>query len=460
MQREQLQAIHEAGLEILARTGVVFQDDETVRRLAAHGFSVDGSRVLMTADQVATAIATTPSSFSVAGRHAARDVTIGGGGVVVANGSGAACIAERGDLRALTANDICAWVRLCHQLPNLDLLGYLLAAASAGDTDYLRSVHDSITLTDKPYEFPVMETWHLQAALDIQEILWGADWHARPRLFVVLNTTSPLIVSGPTCVAAHQLALRQQPLCVTPCAMGGTTGPATLAGLLALQHAETLAGLVLIQLAQPGAPFLYGGFSGSAHLATGDLMVGAPQFWAIAAATVELAKSLGLPVRAGAGVTDAHALDMQAGIETAMGLAAVLDRGVDFILHAEGTVGSINAVSFEKLAIDDELIGMLRRRPLDIPVDDETLALDVVASVGPGGSFLSQKHTRRHGRDYPPPALFNRRPYVLWKDEGRDLAAAAAARVQALLESYEEPEMDELVRRQFDRYCSDGGPGR
>jgi trimethylamine--corrinoid protein Co-methyltransferase len=189
-------------------------------------------------------------------------------------------------------------------------------------------------------------------------------------------------------------------------------------------------------------------------------MVGAPQFWAIDAATVELEKDLGLPVRAGAGVTDSHALDMQAGVETAMGLAAVLDRGADFILHAGGTLGSINAVSLEKLVIDDELAGVLRSRPLDIVVDDETLALPVIDAVGPGGSYLAQKHTRVHGRNSVRRSLFNRRPYAVWRDEGRDLAADAAAQVRSLLDSYEAPELDEAVRRRLEDYCLRGGARR
>ena len=460
MDRDQLRELHQAGLAILARTGVVFQDDETVRLFARHGFAVDGSRVFMTAEQVGAAVAAAPSSFVVAGRDAARDVTIGGGGVVAAPGSGATSILEGDRLRALTVDDVATWVRLCHQLPNVDLLGYLLATSGDPGADYLRSVRDSLVLTDKPYEFPVVEPWHLRAALDLQEILWGAAWHERPRVFVVLNTTAPLVVAGPACRAARELAVLRQPVCVTPCAMGGTTGPVTLAGLLALQHAEALAGLALVELAQPGAPFLYGGFSGVADLGTGDFIAAAPQSRAIAAATVELAKSLGLPVRAGAGTTDAHALDLQAGAETALGLWTVLERGVDFILHTAGTLDALNTVSFEKLVLDDELVGMLRERPLEVAVDEETLALDVIDDVGPGGGFLAEKHTRRHGRDHRPPRLFNRAAYAARADEGRYLAATAGDRVRELLDGYAEPAMDGTVRRQLDRYVAEGGPVR
>jgi trimethylamine---corrinoid protein Co-methyltransferase len=103
---------------------------------------------------------------------------------------------------------------------------------------------------------------------------------------------------------------------------------------------------------------------------------------------------------------------------------------------------------------------MLRGAPLDIAIDDETLALPVIDAVGPGGSFLPQKHTRRHARDYLRPTLFNRRPYSVWADEGGDLLAGAAARVQKLLEEYRTPELDKTVRRQLDRYCLEGGAGR
>ena len=115
---------------------------------------------------------------------------------------------------------------------------------------------------------------------------------------------------------------------------------------------------------------------------TGALMMGAPEYWALMAATVQLGHSLGLPVRAGGSLTDAHVPDAQAGIESALALKTVLDLDVDFVLHAAGILSSFNCYSPVKFVIDDELIGALRVARRGIAVDDEALALDVIAASG------------------------------------------------------------------------------
>jgi len=463
MQTEQIVALHEAGLRVLAETGVLIRDDQAGRLFADHGCGIDGARVFIPEHIVAAAVESAPSTVRIEGRGNHPGVVIGGGPSVVGPASGAALIAEGDRLRPLTIADVTTFVRLCHGLPNVDVLDYLLAEESTegstadGRELFLRSVHASLTGTDKPYEFPITEPWHLPAALDIEEILYGAGWESRPRLFAVLNTTSPLMLSGLTCAAAIELARRGQPQCLTPCVMGGTTGPATVAGLLTVQHAETLAGLVLTQLVAPGAPFIYGGLSSVSSMQTGELMLGAPQFWTVIAATVGLAKHLGLPSRTGGAITDAHVPDMQAGIESALALGCAIEQGVDYILHGSGGLSSLNAVSFAKLVIDDELVGMLRARPRELAIDDEQLALETIDAVGPAGSYLSQKHTRRHARDYLQPTVFNRRSHDAWTAAGApDVSVTARTRIDELLASYEPPALDAAVRRQLTRYCLEG----
>lgn len=455
MKPEQLKHVHEGGLCILEEVGVVFKDPETVSLFAGHGFAVDGERVFMTADQVHAAIATAPRSFALEARAPHRDLVFGDGEPVISNVAGAAFLIEGGELRAGTMEDQEKCVRLCHMAPNLDLLGQTLWPSDIADAGrYERTVFNYFTLSDKQFEHPISDARQLRAGLDMTEIVYGSGWHEHPRMFAVVNPMSPLVFDVHTCVTTRELARRSQPLCVTPCAMGGTTAPATLAGILVQQHAETLAGIVLIQLVQPGSPAMYGGFSSIASMRTGELLFGVPEFWTLMAATVELAHDLGLPCRAGAGATDGHALDLQAGIETAMGLATVIERDVDYILQATGCLSSINAMSWEKLIVDDELVGILRSRPWDLMFAEDDKALDVIAAVGPGGGFLGQRHTRTHCRDYERPSLFNRQNYGAWAEAGRlSIDAVATRRVAELLEAYTEPDMDTLSRRQLLAYC-------
>ncbi len=150
--------------------------------------------------------------------------------------------------------------------------------------------------------------------------------------------------------------------------------------------------------------------------------------------------------------TDADRADLQAGIESALGLAFAFERGVDFLLQGMGVLSSLNALSWDKLVVDDDLIGALKTRPWQIDLGPESLACDVIAEVGPGGMYLGHRHTRKYGRGRA--ALFSRDVPGVRPDEQGGAPAVAAARVAALLDSYRPPELDAVCRRQLALYCS------
>src|SRR5680860_257907 len=194
--------------------------------------------------------------------------------------------------------------------------------------------------------------------------------------------------------------------------------------------------------------------SSIASMRTGDFLVGVPEYWSLMAITAQLAANYRLPCRAGGALTDAHSLDIQAGFESAMGLATVIYNGVDFILHAGGALSSFAAFSFEKLVADDEFLGMIRRFRGPLPTSEEAAALEVIASVGPGGSYLMEEHTLDHCRDYDRPTFFNRSNHSSWSASGgSDLGHAAEKRYQKMLQEYEPPEMDKLVKKQLREFC-------
>jgi trimethylamine--corrinoid protein Co-methyltransferase len=456
MTPEELQQVHEAGLRVLGSTGVVFESEDTVRRFRTAGFSTDGERVLMSEDQVAAALATAPRSFELVARGAGRSLVFGRGRTVVASASGPTFVAEGGELRPPDLDDVAKYARLCHRLENVDMVGYGLYFPDMDDpTEYRRSVYEYLTLTDKPLEYPVFTEMQRRVFRDTSEILHGASWHELPRFLYGFCSTSPLRFDADTCRATEEMALLGQPLWVTSAAIGGVTGPVTAGGLLVLQHAEALAGVVLAQLLSPGRPIIYGGVSSAGSMRTGGMLAGDPAFWGLAAATVELGHWLGLPVRAGGAITDAHLPDLQAGIESVLGVALVLEREVDFLFQGMGVLSTYNALSWEKLVVDDELIGALRSRPWQIDLSPESLALDVIDRVGPGGMYLTQRHTRTHKRGGAKRSVFARQSYDGGVGGAADsVLTAAADRVADLLETYEQPPMDEVTRRQLEKYCS------
>lgn len=449
--------IHEAALKLLAEVGCAVLDPEALELLKANGAQVDGERARFGEALVERARATAPARYAVAGRRPELDLHVGlGEPAVLASASGPPFVFSGGEYRTGTLADLTAAVRLAHLSPNIDVLGYSIEPNDVPEERRPRVVaHLHATSSDKNCRYTVTSLPELQVATDVLEILHGETWHERPRLWSVINTTSPLQFSAEAAQVLLRLARLGQPVLVAVCAMGGTTAPITLAGLLAVQHAELLVGLVLTQSANPGTPFLYGGTSSLSSMQSGALMIGAPAYWSLMEATVQLGHWLGVPVRAGGSVTDAHVPDAQAGIESALAMDTVLRAGAQYVLHAGGILSSFNCFSPAKFVIDDEVLSSLRvaRRPIE--VDDETLALDVVADAGPGGTVLGHAHTRRHARDGARRTIMNRAPYETWRTMGRrDLAEMADARVAELLEAYEAPDdLDPVVRRQLDAYC-------
>jgi len=449
--------IHDAALRLLDDVGCVVLDPEALELLKAHGAVVEGECVRFSEELVARALATVPDGYTVAGRRPELDLRVAlDAPPVLASASGPPFVLDGIEQRPGALADLRTAVALAHLSPNIAVLGYSVEPTDVPDERRAQvSAHTNVTGSDKANRFTVTTLPELQVATDVLEILYGAEWHRQPRLWSIINSTSPLQFSAEGAQVLLRLARLGQPVCVAVCAMGGTTAPLTLAGLLAVQHAELLVGLVLTQLASPGSPFLYGGTSSVSSMHCGALMIGAPEYWALMEATVRLGHWLGVPVRAGGSLTDAHLPDAQAGIESALAIDTVLRMDVQFVLHAAGILSSFNCFSPEKFVIDDEVLSALRvgRRP--IVIDDETLALDVVASCGPGGTVLGQAHTRRHARDGRRGSIMNRDPYQTWRGlGGRDLAQVAAQRVAESLEAYSPPDdLDPLVRRQLDAYC-------
>jgi trimethylamine--corrinoid protein Co-methyltransferase len=447
--------IHEAALELLATTGVVFGSADALTILAKAGASVDGQRVQLSRRLVDDALETAPSRFTLTTDRPNHDLTFGVGESAVATAAGPPFVIDREGVRLGTAADCVAMVALAQVSANIDMVACAPEPQDLPPADrHNFALYATLAFSDKPLVHSVSTAEQLLAATETAEILHGATWSNAVRLVAVVNSMSPLLFDEQACRSIVTLARRGQAVCVTPCVMGGTTGPATLAGILTLQHAEVLAGLVLSQTAGAGSPFVYGGTSSVSSMTSGMLMVGVPQFWQLIGGTAELARHLRLPSRTGGSLTDAHLPDIQAGVEGGLSLAASILGGTDLILHGTGILSSFNALSFAKFIVDDETVGMVKAALVPIEVSPETIALEVLEAVGPAGNFLTQSHTRRHCRDGVGRTCFNRRPRELWAADGsRGLADMALLRAQEAIASYEAPALDPVTMRQLQRYC-------
>jgi trimethylamine--corrinoid protein Co-methyltransferase len=187
---------------------------------------------------------------------------------------------------------------------------------------------------------------------------------------------------------------------------------------------------------------------------SGALSVGSPELSQMIAAHIQLARRYGLPSRSGGSLTDASYPDAQAGFESMLSLTTTIDSGADFVLHAGGILSSYLAFSYEKFILDDEMCGLVRRLHQGIAVDEDTLAYDVIAGVGPGGNYLMEMHTvKRCRREFWEPALCDRAGLEAWTQGGRQTAVdRARARWQKLVTEHRDPPLDRVIVKQLDEF--------
>jgi len=450
---QDLDLIHRTSMRLLANVGVSFPQAEVLRTFKEHGARVDGERVYLTEAQVMDAIAGIPKQFTLHARNPKRDVVVGGGSTVFAPGYGAPFLvdAEEGK-RGATLEDYHNLAKLAHALPNQDVSGYLLVDPEIPSA-HLHMLHAHMIHSDKPFIGSTAGAIGARQTLEMARILFGGDFGDRAITISLINSLSPLAYSTEMLDVLMEYAPARQPMVIAALAMAGSTGPVTLAGVLAMQTAELLAGIVLTQWISPGMPVVFGSTSTNIDMKTGALCIGSPELSQMISAHAQLARYYGIPSRSGGALTDASYPDAQAGFESMMGLLTTANSGVDFVLHAAGILSSYLAFSYEKFVMDDEICGMVRRLRRGFTVDPETLAYDVIAKVGPGGNYLMEDHTVERCRtEFWKPGMVDRSGLEAWMATRQDAVARARTRWQKLVRDHKDPELDEVTSRQLAAY--------
>lgn len=453
----ELDQIHQTSMRLLDTVGVEFPYEEALAAFKKHGARVDGTRVYLTEAQVQKALATCPAQFTIHARNPERSVTVGGGTPVFAPGYGAPFLvdAEAGK-RSPTMEDYAALVKIAHALPNQDVSGYLLVEPSdvSAATAHIEMLYAHMVHSDKPFIGSAAGKRGAQDTMEMASILFGGPIADKAVTISLINSLSPLGYSTEMLEALVEYAHVRQPVVIAALMMAGSTGPITLAGVLATQTAELLAGVTLTQLINPGTPVVFGSTSTNIDMASGALAIGSPELSQVVAAHAQLARRYGLPSRAGGALTDASYPDAQAGFESMMSMLTTVNCGVDFVLHAAGILSSYLAFSYEKLVLDDEICGMARRFKQGLVVDEQTLAYDVVARVGPGGNYLMEPQTlKRCRKEFWRPKVCDRGGLEAWMQGGQKTAVdRARRRWQDLVAQHQDPALDEITAKQLNEF--------
>jgi trimethylamine--corrinoid protein Co-methyltransferase len=457
-------AIYEAALEIMATIGQRVHHPEALELLRAAGAEVEGDLVKVPRELVEKARRTAPPVVDVYTRTGEHALALGRHNTYFGNGSAVTSVydLETGEHRPTTLADGEMAARLCDALPQVD---FVMAYAHPGDYDphvaLLESFRAMVKNTIKPLVVVAENAGDLGVMCDIAEVLRGgpAELAAKPYFVVYGEPTSALRHPVEAVDKLILCADRGVPCVYSTSPLAGGTAPITVAGHVAQGAAESLMGLVIHQLRRPGAPFVFGIGPAVLDMGTMQSAYNAPEYLMGYVCAVELAKWLDLPNWGYAGTTDAQVIDAQAGMESAELTFLSLTTGSN-LNHDIGYLDYGMTGSLELMVLTDEFLAMNRKLVAGVEVTPETLAVDVVRDVGPGGDFLSHRQTARQVRKAQwRPTIINRQGHVRWLEEGGlDLKEKARRKALRLLAEHEPAPLDEAEAARIDALVAGFAP--
>ncbi len=466
---DEIEAVHDASMRVLEEIGVNVLLEEAREILKAAGAAVTPGdpRVRFDRGFIEEAVGRAPPQWTLHARNPARNRIMGGNHINFLPVAGNPNIADiEGGRRSGNLEDYRKLLRLAQVINAVHGTTPMLEPVEVHpDIRYLDIVGEQLLITDKIAFGYSLGRRKILDAIEMVRIARGIDdarLLAEPSLWTVVNCNSPLQLDVPMLLGMIEMARRNQVVVVTPFTLAGAMAPVTIAGALTQQNAEALAAIAFCQTVRPGAPVVYGGFTSNVDMKSGAPAFGTPEYVKAVLLGGQMARRYRLPYRSSV-VNASNWPDAQATYESAMSLWAAVQGHTNMVLHSFGWMEGGLSASFEKIAIDLEMVQTMIRalEPVDFSPDE--LAVDAIREVGPGGHFFGAAHTlERYETAFYEPVLSDWRNWETWRADGaRDATQRAAALWRRLLEEYEEPPMDPAIREELtafiDRRKREGG---
>ena len=455
---EDVKKIHEATLWIIEHVGVRFPSQRALEIWEANGAAVDREKkiVRVKGDVIEAALKKCPPVYPLAARDPGQDLPLDGNHVYLGtDGCGVEVIdIETGQKRTSCLDDVRDITRVADATEEV---AFHWVAVSAQDTPVeARGLYEIKTVWENSTKHVQTESIYnvqeAQAAMEMAALLVGGKemLKERPVLSLMQCTAPPLGHDGGSLDAALIAAEHGIPTGFMTMASCLTTGPVTLAGNLAVGNAEVIAATALLQLAYPGAPVFYAAAQTASDLRLGCYTGGGPEDYLFGAATNVLSDFYNIPLSMGAFATGAKEPNWQAGLDGALSsfMASVVMS--DMLLGCGFLHGS-RIWSFAEMMMDCEIFSIIHKMMQGIVVDEESLALETIAHVGPGGHYLAQKHTRRHMRELFMPQFMDRRPYSEWEEKKDDARDWATNKARKLLKEHQPEMLDPKISEEMAR---------
>lgn len=451
----QLQDLHQGALELLRRTGIRFHHPEALEMLSGAGaFISDSDLVKFPARLVEDALAGVPSRIIMCDRDGQPTVHLEGTRVNFGTGSDCLNLLDpvTGEHRKFIKDDLIDGYRLCDALPNID---FVMSIGLPADVDPGLTYDVQITLmlehTTKPLVFVTDDQASCQRAIDMAAAVAGGYQSLREGQHILLYSepSSPLQQSETAIDKLLLMAEHELPVVHSPGPLMGGTAPITMAAGLVMSLAEILSALVVHQLRKPGAPFVFGAGVHHMDMKAAQICYASPEFQLTKAAVAELGRWYGIPTWGYAGCSDAKVLDEQAAAEGMLSIVLAQLSGANLV-HDVGYLESGLTGSYEMIVLSDELIGLSRHLMQGIEINQETLMLDELERVGPGGHFLNTENTRHKFRDFWYPELLSREIREQWVEDGElTLGERLNAKVRKIIEDHQAEPLNKGARQQI-----------
>lgn len=441
---DQKQRIFEGMIETLRNTGVHLHHEEARELLKEHGALIDDITVKIPQNLIMDALATVPPVTIVQSWDGTRKTRIEKNQVLFGPGPTPPNYTDPDTLerRKYVKNDAAVVARVCEALPNI---GFVQSLGTISDvTISLADVYEFAEMIQNTTK-PIL-TWSYtrDTCSDIHQIaiaMAGSEeaFKQCPNYVFYGEPISPLLSDFHAMDKLMYNAKHGIPQVYTPCCIGGATVPATHAGQLVCAFSESMLGVVVAQLLNPGTCVIMGGVQSIMDMQYSVYAYGSPELSLMSAALTEMAQYAGLPMFSTAGCTDTKTLDVQGAIEAATSVHSAMLSGANFI-HDVGYFESGMTGSVLQLVMADEQIGMSHVVAKGIEINPETLAVEEICQVGPGGDYGDRDHSQKHAAALWTPTLMDRQSYEDWAGQGQTtMRDRIIAKARDIIANFEGP---------------------
>jgi trimethylamine---corrinoid protein Co-methyltransferase len=454
---EQCEEIFCSALKVLHHTGVKVHSPEILDLFSTCGVRLKGNMAYIPSNVVKRSLDTASKAFTVYGRGDDDSNSIDVRPDHIHYGLGSGCVnfmdPRTGERRNYTREDAATVSRVADALPNIDFVQPLGTIPVSPEMVDIYEFAEMVANTTKPIvtysrTLGITKTIHKIAVA----VAGGEEAFIRRPNFLLLGSPgSPLFADAEPSKRVVYCAEHHIPYISTSAVTCGATAPATLAGTLVQVVAEELMELVISQAANPGAPFLMGGVHSLMDMKSGILAYGAPEMNMLLAAHTEIARHMGLAFYSTAGCSDSKVVDKQAAMEGALSIMISGLSGANMI-HDVGYIEFGSTGSLQQAVMMDEAIDMVKHFLRGIPVTKESMALDLIDRVGPGGQYLDTTHTAEHfKKEFWFPSLMDRSQWDQWAAGGeKTMGVRVQEKLDHILDTHKVPALPEQIQKEID----------